>query len=103
MESFETLSETMTYLREQGYTEDFNLKQDCIECLDGKYKILIDEFNIDQVYRFEGDTDPADESILYAISASKFNLKGVLVHGYGIYNDTTTSEMTEKLRHHLST
>ena len=37
------------------------------------------------------------------VNLYKYNLKGVLVHGYGIYNDTTTSEMTEKLRHHLST
>ena len=40
---------------------------------------------IDQVFRFEENADPGDQAILYAISASKHHLKGLLVNGYGIY------------------
>jgi hypothetical protein len=99
MEAFETVTETLNYLRTQGYTEDFNLDNDCIECGDGKHKITADEFTIDKVYRFEGDSDPADESIVYAISSDKYNLKGVLVNGYGISTDALTDEMIEKLKY----
>jgi len=99
MEAFETVTETLDYLRRQGYTEDFNLNNDCIECGEGIHKITGDEFTIDKVYRFEGNSDPADESIVYAISSDKYNLKGVLVNGYGISTDALTDEMIEKLKY----
>ena len=99
MEGFDTMTEALDHLREKGYIEDFNLQYDCIECRDGKYKLSSNDFKIDEVFRFEGDSDPADESILYAISSEKDHLKGVLINGYGIYSDPITNEMAEKLRY----
>ncbi|MDH2274457.1 hypothetical protein QDP68_10370, partial [Moraxella porci] len=40
MESFDTLVEGINELKKQGYAEDFNLKQNCIECRNGEYKIF---------------------------------------------------------------
>ena len=98
MENYDTMVEAINALRKQGYTEDFNLKQNCIECRNGDHKLSHNDFHIDKFFRFEGDTDPADESILYAISSDKFKLKGVLVNGYGISSDGLTDEMLEKLK-----
>ena len=100
MKNFETLSQAMNALREEGYVEDFNLKQDCLECRNGEYRIFTDEFHIDSYYRFEGMSDPADSSILYAISSDKYGIKGQLVNGYGIYSEDTTDEIVEKLKTH---
>lgn len=97
MENYETLTEAIEGLRKQGYIEDFNLKQNCIECRNGEYKVFHDEFHIDKYFRFEGQTDPADECILYAISSEKYKLKGVLVNGYGISSESITNEMLAKL------
>lgn len=97
MENYETLTEAIEGLRKQGYVEDFNLKQNCIECRNGEYKVFHDEFHIDKYFRFEGQTDPADECILYAISSEKYKLKGVLVNGYGISSESITNEMLAKL------
>ena len=88
----------MNALKAQGYTEDFNLKQNCIECREGHYKIFHDEFKIDKAFRFDVNEDPADQAVLYAISSEKYRLKGVLVSGYGIYSDPITNEMLEKLK-----
>lgn len=93
-----TLSRVLTVLRERGYTEDFNLKHDYIECPDGKCFMDPDEFNIDKVYRFEGDSDPGDQAILYAISSEKYKLKGVLVDGYGGTSEPLSHRMLKKLR-----
>ncbi|MBA3683133.1 MAG: phosphoribosylpyrophosphate synthetase [Bacteroidetes bacterium] len=98
MENYDTLVEAINGLKKQGYTEDFNLKQNCIECRNGDYKIFHNEFHIDKFFRFEGNTDPADESILYAISSDKYKLKGVLVNGYGISSEPLTNEMLDKLK-----
>ena len=87
MDNFESLAEAITALRSDGYTEDFNLKQNCLECRNGQFKIFHDEFVIDHAYRFDVDTDPGDQSILYAISSEKYQLKGILVNSYGIYSD----------------
>jgi len=100
MEKTDTLSGQITILRAEGYTEDFNLMEDSLECRDGDYKLLHDQFNVDEVFRFEGDSDPADEAILYAISSEHYPLKGILVNGYGIYTDKVTDQMVKKLHVH---
>ena len=97
MAEYNTLTETMEALRKEGYTEDFNLKENYLDCQGGKYQIMHHEFEIDKFFRFEGETDPADESILYAVSSTKYNLKGVLVNAFGIYSDPVADEMIKKL------
>ncbi|MCB0699096.1 MAG: phosphoribosylpyrophosphate synthetase [Chitinophagales bacterium] len=94
----DTLSQTMEQLRKEGYTEDFNLHKDCLECRAHNFKIFHDEFIIDKVFRFEGESNPSDEATLYAISSTKHNIKGVLVNGAGIYTDEVTDEMLESLQ-----
>jgi hypothetical protein len=98
MKQYVTLSETMNELRKQGYTEDFNLRQECLECRDGQFKVFADEFKVDNFYRFEGESNPSDAAILYAISSERYGLKGVLVNAYGIYSEPVTDEMMEKLK-----
>lgn len=97
MKSYSTLSETMNELRKEGYIEDFNLQQNCLECRNGQFKVFADEFKVDKYFRFEGASNPSDSSILYAISSDSKNLKGLLVNGYGIYSEPATDKMLEKL------
>ena len=97
MKPYTTLSETMNELRKEGYTEDFNLQQNCLECRNGQFKVFADEFKVDKFFRFEGASNPSDSSILYAISSECKNLKGVLVNAYGIYSEPMTDKMLEKL------
>jgi len=97
MGPYVTLSETMNELRKEGYVEDFNLLQNCLECRNGQFKVFADEFKVDKYYRFEGASNPSDAAILYAISSDTRGLKGVLVNAYGIYSETVTDEMLEKL------
>lgn len=98
MERMNTLSEVMAVLRQRGYTEDFNLEKNCLECRAGNFKVFHDEFVIDKFYRFEGDSNPEDEATLYAISSGKHGLKGLLVNGGGIYTDDITDEMLNSLK-----
>lgn len=97
MNSYVTLSGTINDLRKEGYTEDFNLQQNCLECRDGQFKVFTDEFKVDKYYRFEGESNPSDSAILYAISSDSHRLKGILVNAYGIYSEPVTDEMLEKL------
>lgn len=98
MQAYDTLSETMEALRKEGYVEDFNLGQDALVCRAGALKVFTDEFRIDEFFRFEGQTDPADEAVLYAISSDNHTIKGLLVSGYGVYTEEVTDELLAKLR-----
>lgn len=49
------------------------------------------------VYRYEGNSDPADESIVHAIE-SNAGLKDILVAGFGISLDNETVEILKKLQ-----
>ena len=97
MENYDSLSVAINALRLQGYTEDFNLKEDRLECEVNEINLFPEDFHIDKVFRFYGPSDVDDESILYAISSLKFHLKGLLVNGYGVSSDALTQEMIEKL------
>ena len=97
MNKYGTLSETMNILRREGYTEDFNLQQNCLECRNGQFKVFANEFKVDKYYRFEGASNPSDSAILYAISSNDDKVKGLLVNAYGIYSNPVTDELIGKL------
>lgn len=97
--NYDTLSEAIEGLKAEGYTEDFNLKRSCIECTTLNLELSPDESEIDQQLRFEGMSNPDDSSILYAISSTNNRVKGLLVDAYGVYADSLTQEMVEKLRY----
>jgi len=99
-ESYGTLSETISGLKKDGYSLDFNVRRDRIICDQVNTELSPEDFKIDKVYRFEGASNPDDQSVLYAISSSKFEVKGVLVNGYGISADIVTDAIISKLKTH---
>ncbi|WP_254244106.1 hypothetical protein [Hymenobacter sp. BRD128] len=53
-----TLSQTLTALKKEGYTEDFNLKQNYLEGRNFAIRVFADDFVVDKHFRFEGDSSP---------------------------------------------
>ena len=96
---YDTVTEAIKGLKERGFTIDFNLLENCIVCNDTKFDA--NDFEIVEFYRFEGDSDPSDEAVVYAIQSNN-GMKGVLVNGYGISADALSSEMAKKLNIHKS-
>jgi hypothetical protein len=97
MNSYDTLSEALSDLEKRGYTHNFNLECDCIVCKSIDLKLNPEDFEITEYYRFEGESDPDDSEIVYAIT-SKDGVKGTLVNGYGIYSDDISDELLSKLK-----
>ena len=97
MKTYITLSEAISDLAKKGYTFNFNIKNDCIECAENNLQLQPDEFEIDEVHRFQEMSDVDNESILYAISSTQNNVKGLLVNAYSIYADTASTELVAKL------
>ena len=97
--SFETLSEAINALQIEGYTVDFNLIDEGLESKTLKKKFTAKEFDVVKVYRFEGYTNPDDNSVLYVIETEKGD-KGILVDAYGVYAESISEEMIDKLKIH---
>lgn len=99
MKAYDNLVDALTDLKKIGYEEDFNLKQNCLECRNGAYKIFHNEFEIDNFFRFDdGDSSADSSSILYTISSEKYGLKGTLINSYSIYSNDITDDMLSKLK-----
>lgn len=97
MYKYDSVAHAIDELRKQGYTEDFNLKENCLICNAGQFNP--DDFEIREVIRFEGDSDPGDEAIVYGIE-SNTGVRGVLVNGYGYSSESMGEEIVKKLRMH---
>jgi hypothetical protein len=97
MKNYSSLSQAINDLKARGYTEDFNLKPTCIECPSLNLQLHPEDFTIDEFHRFEGMSNPDDNSIVFAIS-SKTGIKGVLVDAYGVYAENLNEGMIRKLR-----
>lgn len=97
MYTYDTVTAAVNGLKQRGYTMDFNLSENCLVCHEDKFNV--GDFEITEVYRFEGNTDPADEAVVYAIESNKGH-KGVLVSGYGPSAEGMSSEMAKKLQIH---
>jgi hypothetical protein len=100
METYETVTEALTGLKAKGYTLDFNIAFDKISCSQSNACLYPNDFEITQVFRFEGDTDPGDEEAVYAIESTDGTLKGTLTAAYGTYADTVSTEILRKLSIH---
>jgi len=89
-----TVTEALKEFKSQGFTVDFNIEGDYLVALGEK--IYHDDFEIVDVFRYEGETDPADEASVYAIQ-SKNGVKGVLVASYGPNADPISDKILQKL------
>ena len=96
MHELTTLSEVSEKLKKDGYTLDFNIRENCLYCPQNEGEYAPEAFTVDEVYRFEGMSNPDDMSILFAISTNDGE-KGQLVDGYGVSSDPINQEMIQKL------
>jgi len=71
---YATVSKALGELKEKGFTYDFNLHEEDIVNNPHDYQIV-------HIYRYEGNTNPDDEAIVYGIR-TKSGKNGVFVSGF---------------------
>jgi hypothetical protein len=100
MENYETVVAALAGLKSRGYQLNFNIAFDKIICNDTGICLNPHEFEIKEVHRFEGDTNPGDEDVVYAIASKDGSIKGSMTSAYGVYADSASTEMLQKLAMH---
>jgi len=100
MTAYDTVTDALKGLKSKGYTVDFNIAFDKIICSDNKICLNPNEFEITAVFRFEGETNPSDEDVVYAIESKDGKIKGTMTSAYGTYAETLSNDMIQKLSMH---
>lgn len=95
-EEMDTLVECMAVLRERGYKHNFTATKEDTILDDVKKEYKPEEVKINSFYRFEGESDPGDSSILYAIETNTGE-KGIIINSYGPTSDTKITGFIEKV------
>ena len=100
MHSYETVVEALKDLKSRGYNLNFNIAFDKISCSENDICLNPDEFEIVEVYRFEGDSNPEDEDVVYGVQSRDGNIKGIVTSAYGHYADGVSDAIIRKLSIH---
>lgn len=78
-----TLSQVMQKLGGKKITKEFRMNENCemkLQDSDKSYKP--EELKIRRSYRFEGDSNPADNAVLYVAEDTEGN-KGMIIDSFG--------------------
>lgn len=91
-----TLVSSLNSLVQKGYTEDYKVNDKGLKALKTEKVYLPEQVKVVDFHRFEGASDPADESILYAIETNDGG-KGTLVDAFGPSSDTKVTAFMQKV------
>ena len=85
-------------LNNDGSTQDFNVVDGRLQTIgnESNKNYAPDEVTIVDFYRFEGESNPDDMSILYAIEAND-GVKGTISSAYGVYADSETDDFLKQV------
>ncbi|WP_242156835.1 phosphoribosylpyrophosphate synthetase [Aestuariivivens sediminis] len=92
---YDTLSQAINALTKHGYKEGFRADDHRIIATISKKKYLPGELKIIHTYRFDGMTNPQDDTIVFAIEAND-GTKGTLVMSYSSKHDQNV-ELIKKI------
>jgi len=80
-----TVTSVLEKLRVKKHDQEFRMTPEGFTPGNKKY-YQPEELKIIRTYRFEGDSDPSDSSVIYVIEAND-GLIGYSIDAYGVYSD----------------
>ena len=94
MPYMKSLSSCLAKIVSDGYTEDFRVTNEGLEAVQKQSHYPAGEVTVSNFFRFECESDPADNAILYVIETQD-GTRGTLVDSYGTYNDSRVSRFMD--------
>jgi hypothetical protein len=91
----DTVTDALTLLRADGYTFDFELIGGRLTTGSESPACSLDSAVVERLYRFEGESDPGDEMIVFGLHDPVSDRRGTLAAGFGPAGDP---ELAEHLR-----
>ena len=84
VELMDSEEELVERFRADGYVHHFHLKGEVVLCSECDEEVPAKSVRIDDTARFEGPSNPSDESVVFAVSNGPCGHRGVLVTAYGM-------------------
>jgi hypothetical protein len=91
------LREALDRLAADGYDTEFFVRDRQFLCPECDEPVAPEDVVIDDVVRFEGESDPDEEMALYAISSGPCGRKGTFTAGFGPLMDPDDAEVVLRL------
>ncbi|MEZ5383823.1 MAG: hypothetical protein R2754_18745 [Microthrixaceae bacterium] len=95
-DEMETLSEAIRRLGEQGWDAQLRVRDGSVECSRCGAMALPEDLTVERTLRFEGESDPGDEAVLFAATAPCGH-RGTLTATYGPEVPPDESEVIARL------
>jgi hypothetical protein len=95
--SMNTLTERVNKEMKNGYTDNLKVTKQGLFSTARNKTYQPHEVRIIDFYRFEGESDPADNSIMYVIETTD-GVKGILIDAYGAYADETVNKFITEVQ-----
>jgi hypothetical protein len=96
--AMETVSEALRRLTALGYTDDYRAEVHGLRSHENGAVHPPDRFRVDEIVRFEGDSDPSDESAVFALTSEADGGKGTYTVAFGPMMDTLDADIVRRLR-----
>jgi hypothetical protein len=96
-DNMKPMSLVMEDLRRDGYTCDFEIHDDQFRSNQTGEVFQPEDLAIIQTYRFEGESDPGDMTIVYAMEA-KSGTKGLCVDAFGTNASRRLGDFMKQVR-----
>ena len=96
--AMETVSEALQRLTAAGYADEYVADAQGLRSRSNGSVHPPGRFLVDEIVRFEGDSDPSDESAVFALTFEADGTKGTYTVAYGPMMDGLDGEMVRRLR-----
>jgi hypothetical protein len=94
----ESLRSALDRLAAAGYDAEFFVRDGALHCAGCDGSIAPEDVVIEDLVRFEGESDPDEEMVVYAISSGPCGRKGTYAVGFGPAIDRSDQEVVLRLR-----
>ena len=94
----ETLTEALARLERAGYRDSFRVQGDRLVAVDAQRSFRPEQLAVEETVRFEGDSDPQDELVLFALRSSDGAVAGTWLVSYGSLGDAGSAGVMRRLR-----
>jgi hypothetical protein len=95
-QSMNTLTERVNKAVMDGYVENFKVTNMGLFAPSLNKCYRPEEIQVVNFYRFEGESDPADNTIMYIIETTD-GIKGTLIDAYGPYADAVVNKFMKEV------
>lgn len=79
----ETVTGALNELVAEGYTADFALVDGALREVGGTVACRVADAVVERMHRFEGDSDPGDEMVVFGLRDPLTDVRGTLVSAFG--------------------